>query len=81
MPGKSFLYTSVALALGVLVGPAAVTAVKEAKTGKKAPAVAVEPLIKGKLRHTVVAADGRGKVVREYVPTGRPVTYENETVK
>ena len=40
-------------------------AINKAITGKKAPAAAlVEPLIKGKLRHTVLAADGRGKVVK-----------------
>jgi len=53
-----------ALAVAVLVGATAVAAIRKA---------AVEPLIKGKLRHTVLAADGhRGKVFK-ISPEGRIV--------
>ena len=53
---KPLFYTSVALALAILGGALVAAAVKKAAVG--------EPLIKGKLRHTVLAADGRGKVVK-----------------
>ena len=67
MPGRTFLYfLSVALVLAVLVGSTTVAAVK------KAPAAA-EPLIKGKLRHTVVAADGSKGKVFKISPEGKIV--------
>jgi len=61
---KSFLYTSAAMMLALLIGPAAVSAVREAKTAKKATPQAIQSPIKGEMRHTVIAADGRGKVIK-----------------
>jgi len=75
MPGKSFLYVcaylTLALAIAVLIGSTTAAAVKEAKTDKKA--AEAEPLIRGKLRHTVVAADGSKGKVFKISPEGKIV--------